>query len=100
MSRNAEVTVTLSHSVTLPRRDRFGPWADDITDAERRARLRCMRGLVRLLCGPRGRDLTDALAKAERDTAALAQASRELARLAPTDRRHVLATFAALHRQP
>ncbi len=80
--------------------DAFGPWAPDILPAERLARLRCLRTLVHVLCGPRGRDLADLLHRAEGDADSLAPALDALARLEPTDRRHVLASYARLHRPP
>ncbi|TGD94905.1 hypothetical protein [Methylobacterium nonmethylotrophicum] len=82
----------------LPSSDRFGPWADGLSTAERQARLRCMRGLVHLIAGPRGQRLADTLARAEVDEDALRQSVDELGRLTPVDRRRVLASFAALHR--
>ena len=78
--------------------DRFGPWADGLSTAERRARLRCLRGLVHVLCGPRGQDLAEMLDRAEFDGGALRESVEALARLEPMDRRRVLATYAKLHR--
>jgi hypothetical protein len=79
--------------------DQFGPWAPNLDRTERLARLRSMRAIVRLSCGSRGEALADQLCRAERDPAALPVAAAALNRLASTDRRHVLASFAALHRQ-
>jgi hypothetical protein len=79
--------------------DEFGPWARDLDPAERLARLRSMRAIVRLSCGPRGEALADQLHRAERDPAALPRAAEELNGLASIDRRSVLCSFAALHRQ-
>lgn len=78
--------------------DAFGPWASNLSTAERRARLRCLRGLVHVLCGPRGQDLAEMLDRAEFDGGALRESVDELARLEPLDRRRVLATYAKLHR--
>ncbi|MEH3145205.1 MAG: hypothetical protein PGN34_07610 [Methylobacterium frigidaeris] len=78
--------------------DAFGPWASDLSTAERRARLRCLRGLVHVLCGPRGQDLAELLDRAELDGGALRESVGALARLEPIDRRRVLATYAKLHR--
>ncbi len=78
--------------------DRFGPWADGLSTAERRARLRCLRDLVHVLCGPRGQDLADLLDRAKFDGGALRETVEALARLEPVDRRRVLTTYAALHR--
>lgn len=80
--------------------DEFGPWARDLDPAERLARLRSLRAIVRLSCGPRGETLGDELQRAERDPLALPAAADALRRLAPLDRRHVLSAFAALHRHP
>lgn len=78
--------------------DAFGPWASNLSTAERCARLRCLRGLVHVLCGPRGRDLAELLHRAESDSGALRGSVDALARLQPVDRRRVLATYAKLHR--
>ena len=82
----------------MPSSDRWGPFADGIDEAERRARLRTMRAIVHLTTGPRGERLAEALRLSERDTARLLDALDALAALAPIDRRHVLASFARLHR--
>lgn len=82
----------------LPPGDRFGPWADDLSTAERRARLRCLRAIVHLCCGPRGEVLAERLRAAEFDGGALRESVEDLARLEPVDRRRVLATYARLHR--
>ena len=78
--------------------DRFGPWRDGIDPAERLARLRSMRAITRLTLGPRGAAFTKALHRAETDPAQLEPALIRLNALAATDRRHVLASFASLHR--
>ena len=83
----------------IPAADQFGPWALDLDPAERLARLRSMRAIVRLSCGARGEAFADLLRQAERDPAALEPAADALKRLAGLDRRHVLTSFAALHRQ-
>lgn len=82
----------------IPPRDQFGPWACGIDMAERRARLRAMRALARVHCGPRAADLVRLLAQAEADPAALEPALAALDRLAANDRRHVLASYSALFR--
>ncbi|WP_152276436.1 hypothetical protein [Methylorubrum populi] len=82
----------------IPTADRFGPWSDRIDAAERVARLRSLRAIVRLTTGPRGERLGDLLYRAEKDAAALVPALAALNRLATLDRRSVLASFAALHR--
>ncbi|MGH1592384.1 hypothetical protein ACRBEV_33235 (plasmid) [Methylobacterium phyllosphaerae] len=78
--------------------DQFGPWAANLDTAERRARLRAMRALARVHCGPRAADLCRLLAQAEADPAALEPALAALDRLPSNDRRHVLASYAALSR--
>ena len=78
--------------------DRFGPWADGLDHAERVARCRCLRAIVHLSLGLRGQGLADELDRAERNDQALQYALFGLNALAPVDRRHVLASCAALHR--
>ncbi|TXN12193.1 hypothetical protein FV219_05335 [Methylobacterium sp. WL122] len=78
--------------------NRFGPWRDGIDPAERLARLRSMRAIARLTLGPRGNAFIKALHRAETDPAQLEPALARLDALAATDRRHVLASFASLHR--
>lgn len=82
----------------IPARDQFGPWVPSLDGAERRARLRAMRALARVHCGPRAADLVRLLAQAEADPAALEPALLALNRLASHDRRHVLASYVALSR--
>jgi hypothetical protein len=75
----------------------FGPWRDDIGEAERLARLREMRVLAYLLA-PKS-PLVVALKAAETgDQAALDAALAELDRLPALARRRILATYAALSR--
>ncbi|MCJ2065745.1 hypothetical protein MKK63_24015 [Methylobacterium sp. J-088] len=78
--------------------NQFGPWSLGIDAAEQRARLRALRQTARLLVGPRAADLCRLLAQAETDPAALEPACRALDALASTDRRRVLASYAALAR--
>lgn len=89
---------TLNPVTEIPAADRFGPWSDRIDAAERVARLRSLRAIVRLSTGPRGDRLAELLRRAERDTATLAPALAALNALAALDRRSVLGSFAALHR--
>ena len=77
---------------------RFGPWADDLDQAERLARLRSLRALARVLAGPRADDLVALLAQAETDDTVLPAAADALDALAPLDMRKVLASYAALAR--
>lgn len=79
-------------------RDAWGPFRLDLGEAERRARLRCLRAVVHLSTGTRGADLADLLRCAESDPTALPAAIDALDRLAGLDRRHVLASYAALNR--
>nr|WP_042673953.1 hypothetical protein [Methylobacterium sp. B34] len=78
--------------------DQFGPWADGLDAAEQRARLRAMRALARVQCGPRGAEFCHWLAEAEWDPAALEPALAALDRLPSNDRRRVLASYASLSR--
>ena len=78
--------------------DRWGPFSDGLDHAEQRARLRALRQMARLLIGPRGADLCRLLAQAETNPAALEPACRALDALAATDRRQILASYAALAR--
>ena len=78
--------------------DRWGPFADGLDPAEQRARLRALRQTARLLIGPRGADLCRLLAQAETDPAALEPACRALDGLTATNRRQILASYAALAR--
>lgn len=74
----------------------FGPWALDVPDDERRARLRAMRAIARLICGRRADVLCAALQIAEHDPGWLAFTVECLKRLDPLDRRKVLASYGAL----
>ena len=82
----------------IPARDAWGPWANDITDAERTARCRCLRAVVTLTAGPRGETLTEHLRLAERDPAHLPLALAALNRLAGLDLRHTVASYGAINR--
>lgn len=82
----------------IPASDHWGPFHPDLDEAERRARLRCLRAVVHLSTGSRGADLVALLRQAERDATALEPALHALDRLAGLDRRHVLASYAALNR--
>jgi len=78
--------------------DAWGPFRPDLDEAERWARLRCLRAVVHLSTGARGADLAALLRRAETDPTALPAAINALDRLAGLDRRHVLASYAALSR--
>lgn len=80
----------------IPNSDRWGPWRDGLDAAELRARLRSLRALARVLLGPRGDSLADALHRAEDDPAALVPALAALDQLAPLDRRRLLGSYAPL----
>lgn len=82
----------------IPAADTWGPFRPNLDPAERKARLRCLRAVAHLTTGPRVQDLVDLLAQAEREPAAIEPALRALNRLAALDRRHVLASYAALNR--
>jgi hypothetical protein len=73
----------------------WGPWASNISDAERRARLRAMRALA--LCHCRySTNFINTLQWAEVDNTALPAAFTELGKLPALRRRHLLATYALL----
>jgi hypothetical protein len=76
----------------------WGPFAPDLDEAERRARLRCLRGLARVLSGPRATEFCRHLAAAERDADALPLALAALDRLPSVDRRQIVGTYGAVHR--
>ena len=76
--------------------DAWGPFNPDIDEAERRVCLRGLRTIARLLAGPRAAGLCHLLAQAEIDATALEPACRALNALAATDRRHIIAAYAAL----
>jgi hypothetical protein len=79
-------------------KNRWGPFALDLDLAERLARTRSLRAIVRLLTGPRGADLAALIHQAETDPAALVRAAEVLDRLAPLDLRRVLSSYGALAR--
>lgn len=74
----------------------WGPWEPGLDPAERKARLRALRALVRAYAGPKGADLAQALRAAETDLSALGRASDLLAHLPTVPARHVLAAYARL----
>lgn len=76
--------------------DQWGPFAEGLDPAERRARLRSLRALARVYAGPRAADVCRFLAQAETDPEALEPAILAINRLAPIDRRQILASFARL----
>lgn len=78
--------------------DRCGPWASDIDQCERRARLRSLRAIVRLLLGPRGDVLARAIHCAEEGAVSLDTLHAALSRLPSLDYRKVLASYAGLTR--
>ena len=82
----------------IPVCNQWGPFAPGIEAAEQRARLRSLRQTARLLIGPRGAELCRLLAQAKTDPAALEPACHALDALAATDRRQILASYAALSR--
>jgi hypothetical protein len=81
--------------------DAWGPFRDGVPADERRAQLRELRALLRVLAGPASNDAADALtraAKAPNDPERLRAALDALEQLRPVPRRRVLAAYAALHR--
>jgi hypothetical protein len=77
--------------------DRFGPWAAELTPAERTARLRSLRSLARLLAPSETQRLIT-LRMAETDPAALDDAYQRLLAVPALIQRRILSTFAELHR--
>lgn len=98
MSRLSRLSRFAGAGAVIRPADQWGPFRPDLEPGERLARTRALRAVAHLVTGPRGADLCARLREAERDPAALPLALGALDRLAPVDRRHVLATFAALHR--
>jgi len=76
--------------------DQWGPFRPDIDEAERRACLRGLRAIARLLAGPRAASLCNLLAQAEVDATALEPACHALNALAGTDKRRILASYGVL----
>lgn len=76
--------------------DQWGPFALDLDPCERRARLRSLRAIVRLLLGSRGDVLERAMHCAEDGAVALDVVLSALNRLPSLDLRKVLASYAAL----
>lgn len=82
----------------IPAADQWGPFALDLRPSERIARLRCLRAVVHLTCGPRGDDLSDRLRRAEMLSVSSESVLASLNALEPLDRRRVLASYAAINR--
>lgn len=78
--------------------DQWGPFASGLDPAERLARLRCLRAIVHLVCGPRGAAAERVLIENERDPARAIEALAAFYAMAPLDKRRVLSTYAALSR--
>lgn len=77
----------------IPTSWQFGPFARGLAPVERVARLRSMRTVVQLHCGPRGQAAARALSIAETSEDAAGLAIGALERLDPLDRRRVLASY-------
>lgn len=84
----------------IPSSWRFGPFAGGLAHVERVARLRSLRTVVQMHCGPRGDLAARALALAETSEEAGELAIGALERLEPLDRRRVLATYQRIARTP
>ncbi len=78
----------------------WGPWRPDLDPAERLARFRSLRSLVKVLIGPAAADLVEVLRQAEANDEAATRASAMFGSLPALARRRVLATFAAIHAPP
>ena len=78
----------------------WGPFLSDLDPIERKARLRSLRALVKVLTGPRGEAVAFALLRAEisgEDPEMLAEAEAAFGRLGTVDRRRILSSLASLH---
>jgi len=78
----------------------WGPFLPELDPAERKARLRSLRALVKVMTGPRGEAAAFALLRAEiggGDADLLAEALTAFGRLGTIDQRRVLSSFAGLH---
>jgi hypothetical protein len=75
----------------------FGPWAENISETERRARLRSLRALAHVFAHGH-RNLLTALRMAETDASWLETAFVELKRLPSRCRRNIIATYGLLSR--
>lgn len=73
----------------------WGPFASDITAAERLARLRSLRALAMVHCREE-RDLFDALRRAEKDETVLAMVESLIEQVPTLRRRHLYASYAKL----
>ncbi|MCJ2080310.1 hypothetical protein [Methylobacterium sp. J-090] len=89
--------MTSSRHGTMALSRQFGPWVSDLDPAERRARLRALRAIARLLAGPRADPLVRLLAQAEGDDDVLMPAADALE---PLDRRKILASYSRLGTRP
>lgn len=77
----------------------WGPFTPGLDWPERKARLRSLRALVRVLTGPRGKEAAYRLLVAEisaDDPEALDEAASAFDQLGTVDRRRVLASFIPL----
>lgn len=83
----------------IPAGEQWGPFVPDLDAAERVARLRCLRAIAHLSCGPRGERLAAHLRLAETGACNLETVVAELNALVPLDRRRVWASYAAINRQ-
>jgi hypothetical protein len=82
------------------RSDSWGPFRPGVPADERRAQLRELRALLRVLAGPASHDAADALSRAAEqpdDPERLRAALAAIEQLRPKPRRNVLASFARLH---
>lgn len=73
----------------------WGPFLSDLDPIERKARLRSLRALVKVLTGPRGEACRYALLLAEidQDEDTLAAASAAFEKLPALDRRRILSSY-------
>jgi len=78
---------------------RFGPWADNLSDAERLARWRGLRAAAFLLVGP-SHPFVETLRRAETDADAAQRALIELEALPPLPQRRLLSVLIRLQEVP
>lgn len=78
----------------------WGPFLPGLDPAERKARLRSLRALVKVMTGARGEVVALAILRAEiapDDIEMLSAAAATFDRLGSIDRRRILSNFAELH---
>lgn len=80
----------------IPRSEEWGPFVRNLDECERKARLRSLRAITRLLLGPHGDVLERAILCAEQGHVSLRTVLDAINRLPSWDRRRVLGSFGGL----